>query len=173
MDHPAGVDPPADNAARCLQYTSSDEDQSRPAPTTEDRVAGKRPMAVEPSSTEAIPAGMAADPSMGQGSTSHAPMHRRLVRIVDDDDEEDETAPSLVRRPRSQPDIVSIDANRVTRDPPTVHVEPIRPRGTEAVAVAGRTRRGSSWQRTEALTCKFEKVSLRSLCFLRGLMLVW
>jgi len=26
MDHPAGVDPPADNAARCPQYTSSDED---------------------------------------------------------------------------------------------------------------------------------------------------
>jgi len=85
MDHPAGVDPPADNAAWCLQYTSSDEDQSRPAPTTDDRVAGKRPMAVEPSSMEAIPAGTAADPSMGQGSTSHGPKHRQLMRIVDDD----------------------------------------------------------------------------------------
>jgi len=96
MDHPARVDPPVDNAARCLQYTSSDEDQSCPVSTTDERVAGKRPMAVEPSSTEAIPAGTAVDPSMGQGSTSHAPKHRWLVRIVDDDNEEDETALSLV-----------------------------------------------------------------------------
>ena len=70
MDHPTGVDPPADNAARCYQYTSSDEDQSRLAPTTDDRVVGKRPMAVEPSSAEAVPARTAADPLMGQGSTS-------------------------------------------------------------------------------------------------------
>ena len=73
MEQPAGVDPPADNAARCPQYTSTDEDQNRPALTMDDRVAGKRPMAVEPSPTEAIPAGTAADPSMGQGSSSHAP----------------------------------------------------------------------------------------------------
>jgi len=141
MDHPAGVDPPAGNAARCLQYTSSDKDQSHPAPTTEDRVAGKRPMAVEPSPTEAIPAWMVADPSMGQGSTSHAPKHRRLVRIVDDDNEEDETAPSLVRRPRSCPDVAPIDPGRVTSDPPVAHVEPIRLGGAEAAAQAGRTRR--------------------------------
>ena len=141
MDHPAGVDPPADNAARCLQYTSRDEDQNRPAPNTDDRVAGKRPMTVEPSSTEAIPVGTAADPSMGQGLTSHAPKRRRLVRIVDNDNEEDETAPSLVRRPSSRPDVAPIDAGRVTRDPPAAHVEPIRPGGTEAAAAAGRTRR--------------------------------
>ena len=89
MDHPAGVDPSADNAVRCYQYTSSDEDQNRPALTTDDRVAGKRPMAVEPSSAEAIPAGTAADPLTGQGSTSQAPKRRWLVRIVDDDNEED------------------------------------------------------------------------------------
>jgi len=141
MDHPAGVDPPADNVARCLQYTSSDEDQSRPTPTTDDRVAGKRPMAVEPSPTEAIPTGAATDPSMGQGSTSHAPKRRRLVTIVDDNDEEDETAPSVVRRPRSRPDVAPIDASRVTRDPPAVHVEPIRPGGIGAAAAAGWTRR--------------------------------
>ena len=141
MDHPAGVDPPVDNAARCLQYTSSDKDQRRPASTTDDRVAGKRPMAVEPSSTEAIPAGTAAEPSMGQGSTSHAPKRRRLVRIVDDDNEEDETALSLVRRPRSRPDVAPIDVDRVIRDPPAAHVEPIHPGGTEAVAAARRTRR--------------------------------
>jgi len=141
MDHPAGVDPPADNAAQCLQYTSSDEDQSCPAPTTDDRVAGKRLMAVEPSSTEAIPVGMAIDPSMVQGLTSHAPKHRRLLRIVDDDNEEDETAPSLVQRPRSRPDVAPIDADRVTRDPPAMHVEPIHPGGAETATVAGRTRR--------------------------------
>ena len=141
MDHPVGVDPLADNAARCLQYTSSDEDQSCPAPTVEERVAGKRPMAVEPSPTEAIPAETAADPSMGQGSTSHAPKHRRLVRIVDDGDEEDETASSLVRRPRSHPDVAPIDTGRVTRDPPAAHNEPIRFGGAEAAATAGRTRR--------------------------------
>jgi len=42
MDHPTRVDLPADNVARCYQYTSSDEDQNRSAPTTDDRVAGKR-----------------------------------------------------------------------------------------------------------------------------------
>ena len=141
MDHPAGVDPPVDNAARCLEYTNSDEDQRRPVSTTDARVAGKRPMAVEPSSTEAIPAGTAADPSMGQGSTSHAPKRRRLVRIVDDDNEEDETATSLVWRPRSRPDVASIDADRVIRDPPAAHIEQIRPGGTEAAAAARRTRR--------------------------------
>ena len=96
MDHPARVDPPADNAAWCYQYASSDEDQNYLAPTTNDRVLGKRPMAVEPSSAEAIPARTTADPLMGQGSTSQAPKRRRLVRIVDDDSEEDEAAPSLV-----------------------------------------------------------------------------
>ena len=140
MDHPTGVDPPADDAARCPQYTSSDEDQSRPAPTTDDRVAGKWPMAVEPSPTEAIPAGTAADPSMGQGSTSHAHKRRRLVRIVDDDNEEDETPPSLVWRPRSRPDVAPIDTSRVTSDPPATHAEPIR-LGAEAAAATRRTRR--------------------------------
>ena len=56
MDQPAGVDPAVDDVARCPQYTSSEEEQNRPAPTTEDRVAGKRSMAVEPSPTEALPA---------------------------------------------------------------------------------------------------------------------
>ena len=85
MDQPAWVDPLADDAARCLQYTSSEEDQNRPAPTTEDRVSGKRLMVVEPSPTEAMPA-----------ETSQGPKHRRLVRITDDEDKEDEAAPSLV-----------------------------------------------------------------------------
>jgi len=98
-------------------------------------------MAVEPSPTEAIPVGTAADPSMGLGSTSHAPKHRRLVRIVVDDNEEDETAPSLVWRPRSRPDVVPIDAGRVTRDPPAMHVTPICPGGIEVAAAAGQTRR--------------------------------
>ena len=109
MDHPTGVDPPADNAARCFQYNSSDEDQSHPAPTTDDRVAGKRPMAVEPSSTEAILARTAADPSMGQGSTSHAPKRRRLVRIVDDDNEEDKAA-----HPWSEDHAAALTSRRAT-----------------------------------------------------------
>ena len=109
MDHPTGVYLPADNAARCLQYTSSDEDQSRPAPTMDNRVARKRPMAVEPSSMEAIPAGTAADPSMGQGSTSHAPKRRRLVRIVDDDNEEDKAA-----HPWSEDHAAALTSRRAT-----------------------------------------------------------
>ena len=141
MDHPIGVDPPPSNVARCLQYTSSDEDQRRPAPTIEDRVAEKRPMTVEPSPTEANPAGTAVDPLMGQGSTSQAPKRRRLVRIVDDGDEKDETAPSLVRRPWSRPDVTSIDTGRVASDPPAAHVKPVRLGGAEAAAAAGRTRR--------------------------------
>jgi len=93
MKNPAGMDPPEGNAARCPQYTSSEEEQNRPAPITEDRVTGKRPMAVDPSPAEVLPA-----------ETSQAPKCRRLVRIADDDDEE-EAAPSLVRRPRSRPDV--------------------------------------------------------------------
>jgi len=115
MDQPAGVDPPADDAARCLQYTSSEEDQSQPAPTTEDRVAGKRPMAMGPSPVEALLA-----------ETSQAPKRRWLVRIDDDEEEEDKAAPSFVRRPRSRPDVAPIDAGRVTRDPPAPHTEPTR-----------------------------------------------
>ena len=53
MENPVGIDPPEGDAARCPQYTSSEEEQNRPVPTTEDRVAGKRPMAVEPSGMEA------------------------------------------------------------------------------------------------------------------------
>ena len=98
-------------------------------------------MAVEPSPTEAIPAETAVEPSMGQGSTSHAPKRRRLVRIVDDSDEEDESASSLVRRPRSRPDVAPIDTGRVTSDLPAAHIELIRLGGAEAAAVAGRTRR--------------------------------
>jgi len=48
MENPAGVDLPEDDAARCHQYTSSEEEQNHPAPNTEDRVAGKRPLAVDP-----------------------------------------------------------------------------------------------------------------------------
>jgi len=127
MDQPAGMDPAVDDAAR---YTSSEEDQHRPTPTTEDRIAGKRPMAAEPSPTKALPA-----------ETSQAPKHRRLVRITDDDDEEEEDAPSLVRRPRSRPDVAPITAGQVTGDPPAPHTEPTWLGGAEAAAATGRTRR--------------------------------
>ena len=73
--------------------------------------------------------------------TSQASKCRRLVRIADDEDEEDEAAPSLVRRPCSRPDVMPIDAGRVTSDPPAPHTESIRLGGEEAAAAAGRTRR--------------------------------
>jgi len=142
MEHPAGVDPPAVDAARCDRYTSSDEGVDRPAPTTDDRVVGKRLMAVESTSVGAAPTGAAAGPVMGQGSTldSRAPKRRWLVRIVDDDDEE-EAAPTLVRRPRNRPDVAPGHAGRVAEDPPAAHVEQARPGGTEAAVAAGRARR--------------------------------
>jgi len=91
MENPAGEDLPEDDTAQCTRYTSSEEEQTHPAQTTEDRVAGKRPMAADPSPAEALPA-----------DNSQAPKRRRLVRITDDDEEEEEeAAPSLVRRPRS------------------------------------------------------------------------
>jgi len=95
MENPAGMDPPEGDAARCPQYTSSEEEQNCPTPTTEDRVAGKRPMAVDPSPTEALPA-----------ESCQAPKRHRLVRITDDDEDEEEATPSLVRRPCSRPDVV-------------------------------------------------------------------
>jgi len=73
--------------------------------------------------------------------TSQAPKCRRLVRIADDENEEDASAPSLVRRPRSRPDVAPIDVGRATNDPPAPHTEPIRLGVAEAVAAAGRTRR--------------------------------
>jgi len=93
-------------------------------------VAGKRPLPVEPSPTEAMPA-----------ETSQAPKRRRLMRIADDEEEEELAAPSLVRRPRIHPDVASIDTGRVTSDPPAAHVEPRRLGGAETAVAAGRTRR--------------------------------
>ena len=130
MENPAGVDLPEGDAARCLQYTSSEEEQNRPAPTTEDRVAGKRPLAVDPSPAEALPA-----------ESSQAPKRRRIVRIADDYGEEEEAAPSLVRRSRRRPDIAPATTDWVTSDPPAPHAEPTRVGGTGAAAATGRTRR--------------------------------
>ena len=129
MESPAGIDPPEDDAAECPRYTSSDEEQNRPAPTTEDRVAGKRPLVADPSPAETLPA-----------ESSKAPKRRRLVRITDDDDEE-EAAPSLVRRPRSRPDVAPATASQMTSDPPAPHVEPTRVVETGVQAPTGRTRR--------------------------------
>jgi len=103
MENPTGVDPPEDDAARCPQYTNSEEEQNRPAPTTEDRVAGKRPLVADPSPAEALPA-----------ESSQALKRRRLVRITDDDDEEEEAVPSLVQRPRSHLDVAPVTGDRVT-----------------------------------------------------------
>jgi len=130
MENPAGVDPPEDDAARCPQYTSNEEEQNRPAPTTEDRVAGKRPLVADPSPAETPPA-----------ESSQAPKCRRLVRITDDDDEEEEAAPSLVRRPRSRPDAAPTTTGWMTSDPPAPRVEPARVVETRAEAPTGRTRR--------------------------------
>jgi len=125
MEDPAGEDPPVEDAARCDRYTSSEEDQALPVPTTEERVAGKRPLAIDPSPAPTLPA-----------ESSQAPKRRRLVRITDDDDEEEEATPSLVRRPRSHPDSVSTTADRVASDPPVPRVAE-----TGAQAPTGRARR--------------------------------
>ncbi|XP_021307980.1 fibrous sheath CABYR-binding protein-like [Sorghum bicolor] len=115
MENPAGVDPPEDDIARCARYTSSEEKQNDPAPTTEERVAGKRPLTADPSPAEALPA-----------ESSQASKCRRLVWITDDDDEEEEAAPSLVRRPHSRPDVAPVTTGQVTSDPPAPHAEPTR-----------------------------------------------
>ena len=125
-----GVDPPEDDAARCPQYTSSEEEQNRSAPTTEDRVAGKRPLVVDPSPAETLPA-----------ESSQAPKRRWLVRITYDDDDKEEAAPSLVRRPCSRPDVTPVTGDRVRSDPPAPHTEPTRLGVTEAALTTGRTRR--------------------------------
>jgi len=130
MEDPAGVDPPEDDAARCARYTSSEEGQNHPAPTTEDRVVGKRPLAADPSPAEALPA-----------ESSQAPKRRRLVRITDDEEEEEEAAPSLVRRPRSRPNGAPATTGRVTSDPPAARVESTRVVETGAPAPTGRTMR--------------------------------
>jgi len=124
MENPVGEDPPEEDAARCTHYTSSEEDQARPVPTTEDRVAGKRPIAADPLPAPTLPA-----------ESSRAPKRRRLVRI-DDDEEEEEAVPSLVRRPHGRPDSVPATADRVASDPPAPRVEE-----TGAQVPTGRARR--------------------------------
>ena len=121
MEHPVGVDPPMDNAARCYWYTSSNEDENRPAPTIDDRVVGKRPMARESSQAGVAPGEAATGPLTGQGSASgsRAPKHRRLVQVVDDNDEEEEVAPTLVRKPCDRPHVAPAVGGRSARDPPT------------------------------------------------------
>ncbi|XP_021317725.1 predicted GPI-anchored protein 58 [Sorghum bicolor] len=126
MENPAGVDPPKDDAARCARYTSSEEEQNDPAPTTEDRVAGKRPLAADPSPAEALPA-----------ESSQAPKRRRLVWITDDNDEEEEAAPSLVRRPRNRPDVAPATTGRVTSDPSAPHAGPTAASDVDPDHVAG------------------------------------
>jgi len=111
MENPAGEDPPEEDAARCTHYTSSEADQARPVPTTEERVAGKRPMPTDPSLAPTLPA-----------ESSQAPERRRLVRITDDEEEEEDAAPSLVRRPRSHPDSAPATTDRVASDPPAPRV---------------------------------------------------
>jgi len=128
MENPAGVDLPEGDAAWCLQYTSSEEEQNRPAPTTEDRVAGKRPLAADPPPAEALPA-----------ESSQASKRRRLVRITDDDEEEEEAAPSLVQRPCSHPDVALVTTGQTTSDPPAPHIEPTRVVEMRAEAPTGRT----------------------------------
>jgi len=130
MENPAGEDPLEDDAARCAWYTSSEEEQAHPAPTTEGRVAGKRPLAADPSPVPTLPA-----------ESSQAPKRRRLVRIADDDDEEEEAAPSLVRRPRSRPNVAPATTGGVTSVPPASHVEPTHVVETGAQALTGRVRR--------------------------------
>jgi len=125
MENPVGESPPEEDAARCTHYTSSEEDQARPVPTTEERVAGKRPMAADPSPVPTLPA-----------ESSRAPQRRRLVRITDDDEEEEEAAPSLVRRPRSHPDSAPATTDRVASDPPPPRVVKMG-----AQVPTGRTRR--------------------------------
>jgi hypothetical protein len=154
MEHPAGMDPPAEDAAWFDGYTSSDQGENRSAPTTDDRVAGKRPMAMEPS-----PTGAAAGPMMGQRSTldSRAPKRRRLVRIVDDDDVEEEAAPTLVRRPRAAPTspqatVVGLPMIRLPRTSSRHDQEEQRRRRR-----LGEPGEGSSLRRTVVLICKFIK----------------
>ena len=126
MENPAGEVPPEEDAARCTHYTSSEEEQARPVPTTEERVVGKRPMPADPSPAATLPA-----------ESSQAPKHRRLVRIVDDDDDDDEeAAPSLVRRPRSRTDSAPATTDRVASDPPVPRIVEMG-----AQVPAGRTRR--------------------------------
>ncbi|XP_021321270.1 proteoglycan 4-like [Sorghum bicolor] len=125
MEDPAGEDLPVEDAARCDRYTSSEEEQARSVPTTEDRVTGKRPLAADPSPTPTLPA-----------ESSQAPKHRRLVRIADDDDEEEEAAPTLVRRPRGHSDNAPTTTDRVASDPPAPRVAE-----TGAPAPTGRARR--------------------------------
>jgi len=127
---------PLEDAARCDWYTSSEEDQARPVPTTEERVEGKRPLAADPLPVPTLPA-----------ESSQAPKRRRLVRIIDDDDDDDEeAAPSLVRRPRSRPDSAPATTDQVASDSPAPRVVEMG-----AQVPTGRTRRFTATHRRSDL----------------------
>lgn len=118
MEHPVCVDPPMDNAARCYRYTSSDEDDGEAALTTDDRTAGRRPMVGGPSQVGVVPIESAQGPSSGQGSASgaRAPKRRQVLRVIDDDKEEE--APDMVHRPCSRPKVVLAPSARLAEDSP-------------------------------------------------------
>ena len=149
---------------RCTVYVSLAPGMENPAgmDRPEDRVAGKRPIAVDPSPAEALPA-----------ETSQAPKRRRLVRITDDEEEEEEAAPSLVQKPHSRPDVAPATTGRVTSDPPAPHAEPTRLGETRAAAATGRTRGGSSQQRTGAPICKFFQSHFCTSSYLCFVLLLW
>jgi hypothetical protein len=127
---------------RCVVYASlapgmedpvgevpSEEDRARPVPTSEERVAGKRPLPANPLPTPELPADLPAE-------SSQAPKRRRLVRIVDDDEDDEEAAPSLVRRPRDRPDAAPVATDRVASDAAAPQVAEVG-----AQAPTGRARR--------------------------------
>ncbi|XP_021317693.1 uncharacterized protein LOC110435913 [Sorghum bicolor] len=80
MENPAGIDPPEDDAAQCPQYTSSEEEQNRPASTTEDRVAGKRPLVVDPSPADRLDVAPA---TTGRMTSDPPAPHVEPTRVVE------------------------------------------------------------------------------------------
>jgi hypothetical protein len=67
--------------------------------------------------------------------------------------------PSLVRRPRSRPNITLIDAGRVTSDPPAPHTDRHDLEGQRQQRRLGGLGGGSLQQRTGAPTCEFYNLS--------------
>jgi len=78
------------------------------APTTDDRVTGKRPATGGASRGGGAPSESVQDPSTGQGSASRAqaPKRRQMLQVVDDDEEEEEAALDLVHRSRRHSEVV-------------------------------------------------------------------
>jgi len=107
MDHPKGVEPPIQNVARCYVHSSDADDldeQRAPILEADDRAAGKRPVSIGPSKKRGgAPHQTSGSATVVEPSVENpVPKCRRLLQLIEDEEDKDSDTPNLVPRSRSE-----------------------------------------------------------------------